>query len=85
MSALTIAVIAANVVAFLVFMIDKMLAKMSKKKRIPEWFLMLVGLCFGATGAYLAMLLFKHKTEKYLFAILMPLLMAVQLGYVIWG
>ena len=84
MSTLTIAIIAVNVVVFLAFMIDKMMSKISKTKRIPECFLLLLGLCFGATGGYLAMLLFKHKTDKYLFSILMPLMMAVQLGYVIW-
>ena len=83
MTALTISIIAVNVVAFLAFMIDKLLAKMSKI-RIPEWVLLLLGVSFGATGGYVAMQLFQHKTKNLLFAILMPLLMVVQMGYLIW-
>ena len=83
MTALTISIIAVNVVAFLAFMIDKLLAKMSKI-RIPEWVLLLLGVSLGATGGYVAMQLFQHKTKNLLFAILMPLLMVVQMGYLIW-
>jgi uncharacterized membrane protein YsdA (DUF1294 family) len=83
MTALTISIIAVNIVAFLVFMIDKLMAKMSKI-RIPEWVLLLLGLCYGATGGYVAMQVFQHKTKNLLFAVLMPVMMVVQMGYLIW-
>ena len=73
----------ANCLAFLAVAVDKLLSKWSEK-RIPEWVLLLFGLCLGATGAYLAMMLFNHKMQKRAFAIIMGLLVVVQFGYFIW-
>ena len=53
-------------------------------RRIPEAVLLLIGLCGGATGGYISMRLFRHKTRKPLFVILMPILMLLQLGLFIW-
>lgn len=68
----------ANIIAFLAFMLDKLFAKW-ERRRIPEYVLLLLGLCGGATGGYIAMRLFRHKTSKPLFFILMPLMMVGQL------
>ena len=73
----------ANIVGFLVFMIDKRLAK-RKCRRIPEYVLILIGLCGGAAGSYLSMRIFRHKTSKLLFSILMPVMMVIQIGFLIW-
>lgn len=68
----------ANIIAFLAFMLDKLFAKW-ERRRIPEYVLLLLGLCGGATGGYIAMRLFRHKTSKPLFFIMMPLMMVGQL------
>ena len=77
------AILAVNVFAFLTYMTDKILAKLGCR-RITESFLILLGVFFGATGAYLAMILFRHKTSKLKFSLLMPILMALQWGLCIW-
>ena len=68
----------ANIIAFLAFMLDKLFAKW-ERRRIPEYVLLLLGLCGGATGGYIAMRLFRHKTSKPLFFILVPVMMVGQL------
>ena len=73
-----ISFLAANVLAFLVFMIDKLLAPIVIR-RIPELVLLLFAFFGGATGAYLSMRFFRHKTKKPLFYILVPLMMVAQL------
>ena len=83
MSVANIFFISINLIAFLAFMIDKFLAKNSKR-RISEATLVGLGLSFGATGAYLAMLLFRHKTQHAKFSVLMPVFMVLQLALFIW-
>ena len=68
----------ANIIAFLAFVLDKLFAKW-ERRRIPEYVLLLLGLCGGATGGYIAMLLFRHKTRKPLFYVFVPLMMVAQL------
>ena len=82
-SFLGLSFLAINGIAFLFFMVDKIMSKWWSR-RIPEWVLFLVGLCFGATGAFLAMRFFRHKTRRPHFNIIMPVLMVVQLGLVFW-
>ena len=74
---------AVNVVTFFAFMLDKLYAKWDRR-RIPESVLLLMGLCGGATGGYIAMRLFHHKTRKPLFFILMPLMMVAEIGLYVW-
>ena len=83
MTAIDILFCAANAVGFLAFMADKMMARLDRR-RIPEWVLLLIGLCGGATGGYIAMRLFRHKTRKPLFFILMPLMMVAEIGMYFW-
>ncbi len=61
-----------NVLLFLLFGFDKLLAK-KKKSRIPEIILLLLSLFFGGIGAMFGMLVFNHKTSKLLFRFLVPL------------
>lgn len=68
----------ANIIAFLAFVLDKLFAKW-ERRRIPEYVLLLLGLCGGATGGYIAMRIFRHKTRKLLFYVLVPLMMLGQL------
>ena len=58
----------ANIIAFLAFVLDKLFAKW-ERRRIPEYVLLLLGLCGGATGGYIAMLLFRHSMMPDLYPI----------------
>ena len=62
-----------NLLSFLLYGWDKHLA-MRKKRRIPERSLLFLALIGGGPGALLAMLLFRHKTQKQMFRFLIPLL-----------
>ncbi len=64
--------LAVNSAAFIAFFADKKFAA-EKRKRIPED--MLLGLSFigGAVGGLLAMTIFRHKTRKLKFRLLLPL------------
>ena len=59
-----------NLFVFSVFGIDKALSK-TKKRRISEKTLILTSL-FGGLGAFSAMLIFRHKTRKPKFVIMVP-------------
>lgn len=65
-----------NVFAFLLYGIDKTLAR-RRKRRVPEIDLLLVALAGGSLGALIAMLYFHHKTHKSRFRILVPLALLV--------
>lgn len=69
-----------NVFAFVVMGADKLLARMNAKRaenkrlqRVPERTLMAFAVCFGGTGVFAAMQLFRHKTRKPLFKFGVPL------------
>lgn len=72
-------IIAMNIIAFMLFGIDKKRSKMRKKMRIPERTLM--GVCFwgGAGGGLLGMQIFKHKTQHKKFTVFIPLMFIIQL------
>ena len=63
-----------NLIVFLVYGADKRFA-VKNKQRIPEKTLMLLALFFGATGAYIGMRVFRHKTLHKKFSVGIPLLM----------
>ena len=67
-----------NLAAFATYGIDKRAARHGKR-RIPEKMLLLLAALFGAAGSLSAMLLFRHKTKKKKFTILVPLFLLVQL------
>ena len=67
-----------SLVAFVAFGLDKIKAKRSSQ-RISERRLLLMSLAGGATGALLAMLMFRHKTRHLKFIVGVPLLLALQL------
>lgn len=68
---LCIYLIAVNVIAFIIFGVDKHKA-IHHKWRIPEATLLLFTWIGGALGAILGMLFFHHKTRKWKFRILVP-------------
>ena len=64
----------ASLLAFLLFGIDKLLAKIGAW-RIPESVLLCTALLGGAAGAFVAMEMFRHKTSKGRFATGVPLML----------
>ena len=75
---------AANVLAFLLYGLDKFLAKREGARRIRERTLLLVAAVGGSVGAILGMKLFHHKTLHKKFRYGLPLILAVQLGLFAW-
>lgn len=72
-----------NIVAFIMFGIDKFKAKHSMW-RTPERVLMLAAFVGGSIGALSGMLLFRHKTRHKLFIIGVPMILLLQLLLIIW-
>lgn len=66
-----------NVFAFALFGADKFRAK-AKDWRVPESVLLFFGFIGGALGNLLAMFVFRHKTHKLKFALLLPLFLVLQ-------
>ena len=75
-------IVAMNVVTFILFAWDKLMSK-NKGWRIPESTLLLLSFLFGALGAFLGMYIFRHKTKKLKFVIPVPIMMALQIAFVI--
>ena len=72
-----------SVLTFLLFLWDKLMAKL-KRSRIPEAALLGGALLGGGTGALLGMLLFRHKIRKAPFPVLVPLFFLLQMVLVGW-
>lgn len=72
-----------NIIAFALYGIDKFKA-MKNAWRIPEATLIGIAAIGGGLGAYIGMQIFRHKTRKPLFTILVPLLMILWFGGVLW-
>ena len=66
-----------NIIAFLVYGLDKLLAKLHSW-RIPEVTLLLLAAIGGSGGAYLAMQCFRHKTLHWKFKLGVPALFILQ-------
>lgn len=70
-----------NALAFQIMRFDKQAAR-KRKRRIPEKILFSFAFAGGSTGIYLAMWIFRHKTNHKTFTLLVPLLTVLQiLGY----
>ena len=61
-----------NIIVMLVYGIDKILARMHKR-RVRELTLLLCAFLMGGCGVIMGMVLFNHKTSKIKFRILVPL------------
>ena len=66
-----------NVGNFLIFAIDKFLAKRGSNERIPESTLILLSAMGGAFGGLCSMYIFRHKTKHAKFYILLPLFLVL--------
>ncbi len=65
-------ILAINVVAFILMGIDKLKAK-RHWWRVPEKTFFILAVFFGATGVWLGMKVFRHKTRHRSFTIGIPL------------
>lgn len=71
-----------NLLVFAVFGIDKYLAKQDLR-RVPERVLMLLSFLGGGTGALSAMYTFRHKTQKTIFKIMIPITAVISLALLV--
>ena len=76
-------VAAMNVVAFILMGVDKVKAKLDKR-RIPEKVLFLFAILFGAIGGTIGMYSFRHKTRHWYFAIFFPALAILQFALLVY-
>ena len=76
-------VAAMNVIAFILMGVDKVKAKLDKR-RIPEKVLFLFAILFGAIGGTIGMYSFRHKTRHWYFAVFFPALAILQLALLIY-
>ena len=79
---LLIVLLTINLAAFILFALDKSYAK-KQKRRIPEFTLLAISVCFGALGGLLGMVLLNHKTNYRRhrdFVLVVPLALVIQLA-----
>ncbi|MBR6202600.1 MAG: DUF1294 domain-containing protein [Bacteroidaceae bacterium] len=72
-----------NVVAFMVYGIDKVKARKSKW-RISEATLLMLAIVGGSIGAWLGMKVWHHKTLHKKFKYGLPLILMAQIALFIW-
>lgn len=80
---LLIALLAYNALVAAVFAVDKALAKRGSR-RVSERTLLGLAACFGALGAFGAMRVVRHKTQKPRFKFGVPLLLVGQVALGAW-
>lgn len=80
--AVSIYIILINLIAFVVFGIDKRKARKGQW-RVPESTLFILALIGGSIGALLGMLAFRHKTKHRKFTIGIPLILALQIALLV--
>lgn len=72
-----------NAAGFLVMTSDKLFAK-SGAWRVPERNLLGLAAMGGSIGVWLAMYTVRHKTKHMKFVIGVPLILAIQIGFVLY-
>lgn len=77
-TSLVMYLIGVNILAFVVFGIDKYKA-IKKKFRVPEKTLFLLAAIGGSIGALAGMFVFRHKTRKWYFRIGIPVILGAQI------
>lgn len=83
MGILTIYLVIINVIAFLMYGMDKWKAKRNAW-RISEKTLLLTAFAGGSAGALMGMFLFRHKTKHISFMILVPLFLVIHIVLIMW-
>lgn len=72
-----VALYASCVLTFVLYGYDKHCATYAKR-RIPEFLLLALTALLGGFGAICGMVIFRHKTEKKIFSIGVPVLLLLQ-------
>jgi len=80
---LLVVLAAMNIVAFIMFGIDKYKAKKSEW-RIPEATLLWIAVLGGSIGALVGMKVWRHKTKHKKFYIGIPVIIVLQLILFLW-
>jgi len=70
-----------NVCVMLLYGLDKLLAKM-QKRRISEKTLLIAAFLFGGAGAILGMVVFNHKTSKIKFRFWVPVFLIINVAII---
>jgi uncharacterized membrane protein YsdA (DUF1294 family) len=71
-------ILAINIIGFLIMWYDKAMAR-ARKYRIPESRLFLIAIAGGSVGIYLGIHLFKHKVNKLIFTLGVPVIFITQI------
>lgn len=71
--------LAANTLTFALMGLDKLKARKGAR-RIPEKVLFLFVILGGSVGGIIGMLLFRHKTRHWYFAVGFPVILVIQLA-----
>lgn len=77
------AIISLNIITFFAYGLDKLKA-VNNWWRIPETVLLGLAAVGGSAGAYLGMLLFRHKTRKPLFRFGVPVILVIHALFVLY-
>jgi uncharacterized membrane protein YsdA (DUF1294 family) len=75
---LLIYILAINIIGFLTMWYDKAMAR-ARKYRVPESRLFLIAAAGGSVGIYLGIHLLKHKVNKIIFTLGVPLIFITQI------
>ena len=75
--------LAINIIAFVVYGIDKLKAKKGKW-RISEATLLLLAIIGGSIGAWFGMNLWRHKTKHLKFRFGLPVILILHLAFLIY-
>ena len=82
MNNIIIYIIIVNIISFIIYGIDKLLA-IKHLYRISEIALITLSILGGSIGSILGMVIFHHKTKKIKFIILNPLILILQVLFIL--
>lgn len=82
MNNIIIYIIIVNIISFIIYGIDKLLA-IKHLYRISEIALITLSSLGGSIGSILGMVIFHHKTKKIKFIILNPLILILQILFIL--
>lgn len=82
MNNIIIYIIIVNIISFIIYGIDKLLA-IKHLYRISEIALITLSFLGGSIGSILGMVIFHHKTKKIKFIILNPLILILQVLFIL--
>lgn len=83
MDAMIIYIISINIIAFILYGIDKWNARKGLR-RIPEKTLLTIAAVGGSVGAYGGMWYFRHKIRKPKFSIGVPVIFVIHVGILLY-